>query len=209
MSETKLCKYCKSIINKKSTVCEKCGKKLPPDKSPWWTYLIIAIFVLAVIGSIGNIEEDTNKNNDTNIETENNEEKNNDESDVSKELTESEYKGLCQEYNYKDVLRNPEQYIGEKIVVTLEISTVKQESLTNPTKYYFAYSESEPGSGFFYGDRYAVFDERKNQDELKILEDDIIKVWGEISEPQETSSLIVNSEELFCIDMKYAELISE
>lgn len=134
---------------------------------------------------------------------------NNKKEEKPKKITESEYKGLCQEYNYKDVLRNPEKYIGKKIVITLEISTVKQESWANPTKYYFAYSESEPGSGFFYGDRYAVFDERENQDDLKILEDDIIKVWGEISEPQETSSLIVNSEELFCIDMKYVELISE
>lgn len=181
---------------------------------------IAIILVLCVIG--GNSEEKVEKKEDSaKVETNNDEIKENEiqENDKGteqalkpeepKELTESEYKSQCQEYNYKDVLRNPEGYIGEKIVITVEISTVKSKSLTNPTKYYFAYSESEPGSGFFYGNRYGIFDKRANQDELKILEDDVIKVWGEISEPQETTSLIVNGEELFCIDMKYVELISE
>ena len=58
------------------------------------------------------------------------------------------------------------------------------------------------------GDFYAVFDKRYDTS-LKLLDDDVIIVWGEISAPQETQSLIVNSEEVFCIDMKYAELIAE
>lgn len=181
---------------------------------------IAIILVLCVIG--GNSEEKVEKKEDSaKVETNNDEIKENEiqennkgteqalKPEEPKELTESEYKAQCQEYVYKDVLRNPEGYIGEKIVITVEVSTVKPKSFTNPTKYYFAYSESEPGSGFFYGDRYGIFDKRVNPDELKILEDDVIKVWGEISEPQETTSLIVNGEELFCIDMKYVELISE
>lgn len=126
-----------------------------------------------------------------------------------KELTEKEYKKACKKYNYKDVLRNPEKYVGKKIVITLEISTVKEEGLFNPTKYYFAYSEMEPGSGFFWGDEYAVFDKRDNPDDLKILDGDVVKVWGEISEPRDTISYITNSEEVFCIDMKYVKLLDE
>lgn len=126
-----------------------------------------------------------------------------------KELTESEYKNACKEYKYKDVLRNPENYIGQKIVITVQISTVMSKSWLNPTIYYFAYSEYEPGTDIYMGDRYAIFDKRKNQDELKLLEDDVIRVWGEIIQPEETTSLIVNPEEVFCIDMKYVELIKE
>lgn len=123
-------------------------------------------------------------------------------------LSEEEYKALCKEYSYKDVLRNPQDYVGQKIVITLEISSVHEKSWSNSTKYYFANAETEPGNGVFWGDRYGVFDKRQNT-ELKILKDDVIKIWGEISNPQETQSLILNSEEVFCIDMKYAELISE
>lgn len=127
---------------------------------------------------------------------------------LSPEEIEEEYKASCQEYKYKDVLRNPDEYIGERIKITVEISTVFSEDWSTPTRYYFAYSETEPGSGYYWGDRYAIFDTRVDNS-LKLLEDDIIVVYGEISSPQETESWLVNSEEIFCIDMKYVELIGE
>lgn len=127
---------------------------------------------------------------------------------LSPEEIASEYKESCQEYKYKDVLRNPDEYIGERIKITVEISTVFNEDWLTPTRYYFTYAETEPGSGYYWGDMYAIFDTRVD-DSLKLLEDDIIVVYGEISSPQETESWIVNSEEIFCIDMKYVELIGE
>lgn len=147
---------------------------------------------------------ETKKTNKTQTETKENKKK---EQKPKTELTEKEYKKACKKYKYKDVLRNPEKYIGKKIVITVQINTVKEEGFLNPTKYYFAYSEGD--YGLFYEDYYAIFDKRKDTEDPKLLSEDIIKVWGEISEPQETTSLIVNSEEVFCIDMKYVELIEE
>lgn len=146
---------------------------------------------------------ETKKPNKTKTETKDNKKK----EQKPKELTEKEYKKACKEYNYKDVLRNPEKYIGKKIVITVQIQTVKEKIFLNPTKYYFAYSEGD--YGLFYEDYYAIFDKRKDTENPKLLSEDIIKVWGEISEPQETTSLILNSEEVFCIDMKYVKLIEE
>lgn len=119
--------------------------------------------------------------------------------------TEEEYKASCQEYNYKDVLRNPDDYIGKRVKVTVKISTVHSASLLND-KYYFAWSNDE--YDLWYGHRYGIFDRREAEDP-KLLEDDVITVYGEIAETRETQSFIVNSEELFCIDMKYVDLISE
>lgn len=119
--------------------------------------------------------------------------------------TEEEYKASCQEYKYKDVLRNPSDYVGQRVKVTVNISTVHEESWMNDGKYYFAYSESEYG---WYGDRYGIFDRRTEQNP-KLLEEDIITVYGEISDPEYTSSLILSSSEVFCIDMKYLDFISE
>lgn len=121
------------------------------------------------------------------------------------EISEEKYKAACGEYAYKDVLRNPENYIGEKIKITAKISNVHEAGLTNPTKYYFAYTESKYG---WSGDRYAIYDKRAEQDP-KLLSDDIITVWGEIADPEQAVSLILASEELFVIDMKYVELVSE
>lgn len=131
-----------------------------------------------------------------------------DDSDVEEVVseTEAEYKVSCTEYNYKDVLRNPDEYIGERVKVTVKVSSVHDKGLLNPVKYYFAYANDE--YDMWLGDQYGVFDYREAENP-KILDDDVITVYGEISEPQETKSLIVNSQEIFCIDMKYAELISE
>lgn len=118
---------------------------------------------------------------------------------------EEEYKASCEEYKYKDVLRNPDDYVGKRVKITVKISSVHEKTWLNSTKYYMAYSQSDYG---WYGDRYGVFDLREEQT-LKLLEDDIITVYGEISDPEYTSSLIVNGSETFCIDMKYIDFISE
>lgn len=121
------------------------------------------------------------------------------------EETEEEYRESCQEYKFKDVLRNPEDYVGKRVKITIQISSVHEESILNATKYYFGYSENEYG---YYGDCYAIFDERENLDP-KLLSEDVITVYGEIAEPEYTSSLILNSEEVFSIKMKYVDLIDE
>lgn len=193
------------------------------------SYFAIICAVIMILISLGNSESEKQSENvpaqqtsdetiQSNMTIDENENVNEDEIESSVAQTEEEtkepetevmseedYKALCQEYNYKDVLRNPENYVGEKVKITLKISSVHEAGITNPTKYYFAYSESDYG---WYGDRYAVYDKRTEQDP-KLLSDDIITIWGEIADPAQTSSFIVNSEELFVIDMKYAELIAE
>lgn len=122
------------------------------------------------------------------------------------EEIEQEYKASCKEYKYKDVLRNPADYIGEKVKITVKISTVHEESWMNECKYYFTRSNDE--YDWWYGDEYVIFDKREEQ-KPKLLEDDIITVYGEIADPEHTVSLIVSSSELFAIDMKYIDFISE
>lgn len=122
------------------------------------------------------------------------------------EETEQEYKDSCKEYKYKDVLRNPQDYVGERIKITAKIYSVHEESWSNDGKYYFVYSNDE--YNIWHGDRYAIYDRREVQDP-KLLSEDVITIWGEISNPEQTTSLIVSSEEIFVIDMKYAELLSE
>ena len=127
------------------------------------------------------------------------------EAEIVIQESEEEYKASCNEYAYKDVLRNPEKYVGERIKVTIQISSIHEASWLNDTKYYFGYSETDYG---WYGNEYAVFDERYDNS-LKLLSEDVITVYGEIAEPEYTSSLIVASEELFSIKMRYVDLISE
>lgn len=140
-------------------------------------------------------ETQTEEENETNIDL-----------TIGTDIPKEEYIELCQEYDYKDVLRNPSDYVGQKVKVTIEISSVHEESWLNDTKYYFGYTEGQ--YGYYTGDRYGIFDCRQG-DNLKLLSEDVITVYGEITNPEYTSSFIVNSEELFCINMYYVDLIDE
>lgn len=121
-----------------------------------------------------------------------------------KTLSRKEYIKKCKEYDYKKVLRNPDKYIGKKVKVRLKVSQVHEESILNASKYYFAYSNDE--YDMWVGNEYAIMDTR-DKEKPKILEEDIIEVYGEIAEPEQTKSLIMASGEVFSINMKYAKLI--
>lgn len=179
--------------------------------------LIIAIVMIAGLAAVG---RSSNKGNDSTppvsaeAEVEPTEQEQpeaeeqpqeNQEEPEEQQISAEEYKAQCQEFNYKDVLRNPDDYVGQKVKVTVKVSSVHQESFGMP-KYYFAYANDD--MDWWLGDEYGIFEYRAEGD-FKILEDDIITVYGEISNPKETKSSILNSRELFCIDMKYADLIEE
>lgn len=117
------------------------------------------------------------------------------------EELEQTYKDLCQEYNYKDVMRNPSDYVGKKIKITIEVSTIKDDG-----EYLLTYSDND-GNGFYFDDEYLIYDKRHDKT-LKILEDDILIVYGEIKKPEKLSLLLFfDAGEVFTIDMKYCELI--
>lgn len=201
MNATKICKHCKKVIPKNAKFCPHCYNK--QDSVLKW--VIIAVIAMVIITSMAEGEEEQTQNEP---KTEQSVASSTDKTteEPKKEETEKEYKKTCKEYAYKDVLRNPQKYIGKRIKVTVEISSVHEKSITNGTKYYFAYSEGE--YGYWTGNRYGIFDKRSKEDP-KLLEDDIITVYGEIADPEHTKSLIVNSSEVFCINMKYIDFISE
>ena len=128
---------------------------------------------------------------------------------AKKEKQEKKFRESCKEYKYKDVLRNPGDYVGEKVKIEVKISSVHNESWLNSEKYYFARSREDAEDDYFWGDNYAVIDKREDTDDPKLLDDDVIMVYGTIAEPEETKSFILNSQELFCIDMKYVDLLAE
>lgn len=173
--------------------------------------VLLSMFSIAVFSNYttknNDYEKDSNTNSSISKETEIN---NSTEKPTKKPKTDKqnkkEYIKSCMTYNYKDVLRKPDKYIGNRIREKVKISSVHEKGLLNDTKYYFANSKDEYDS--WYGDEYVIFDNRSKQSP-KLLEDDIIEVYGEIAEPEETVSLIVNSSEVFAIDMKYVKLISE
>ena len=86
--------------------------------------LIAMAIIVAIVVFFTNFEEQLNQNIVAENEIENNIEKDKQnvvekdettEPEQPKELTEAEYKANCKEYSYKDVLRNPENYMEESV----------------------------------------------------------------------------------------------
>lgn len=209
MKETKICKHCNMEMSKKTKICPNCGKK----QGGIVKKVVIAYIVIVVLASAFGGSNDDNKTKEISTEVKEKEEIKNDTKEkitqketnkkIKNKYIKNKYIKSCKEYNYKDVLRNPKKYIGKQVKVKIKISSVHEDGWLNDEKYYFGNAKDDYE---WYGDEYAIYDKRSSENP-KLLEDDIIEVYGEILEPEETTSLITNSSELFTIAMKYVKLI--
>ena len=130
------------------------------------------------------------------------------ESEEAKKFTPEELKADCEEFNYKDVMRHPDDYIGKKFKVTAEISYVVDSW---GTKYYKVYDDAD-GSGYYSGNMMYMIDKRSEEDDdyIRLLEGDVVTFYGEFTGLSGSKNSITGekSEEM-SLDVYYAELVSE
>lgn len=115
------------------------------------------------------------------------------------------------ELDYKTVFRNPNEYIGKYFVVDVKILTVENGSwLSGYEKAYKSYTNDE--YDMWFGNMIYLVDNREETEYgyVKILEDDIIRVWGKFDGLIETKNALngTRSEEM-SLNVLYTELISE
>ncbi len=122
--------------------------------------------------------------------------------------SEEDFKASCESVSYKDLLRNPDDYIGKKIVVDLKIAQVGiPGGLFSEEEYMRAYSNDE--YGYWMGDEYCLTDKRVT-DDTKILVDDCITVYGVYQGTMEfTNALTGTASEYPVIDIHYMVLFAE
>lgn len=147
------------------------------------------------------------------------------------DIPKDEYIASCEELNYKAIARNPEQYEGKHFVYTGMISSAREGGLfTGYQKYYISYAFDESKAqdminqgwaknmddakiyGMDYDTSVWLLDNRdpSSPDYVKILEDDVVKVYGTFTGMQGTkNSLTGESGEEVSLDIKYVELLFE
>lgn len=119
-------------------------------------------------------------------------------------LSKEEYQELCEEYTYKEIARNPDDFEGEYIVFTGEVIQVQEgigDSITlrvNMTENEYGYYEDTVYCTYSYSD-----------EDSKILEDDIIKIYGECQGDTSYTSILGQKVTLPKIEIKYFDLIEE
>lgn len=207
MAKSKMttCKHCGAEIAASAKVCPQCGgKNKPPIYKRWWFIAIIVLIVLSAIGgssssSDGSASSSTTKASASTASSV---------ASVVPEISEDDYKAECQTVNYKELCRYPEKYEGTKIVVKVKVSQIIDANFSGSEKAWRTYTDNS-GYGFYADDEYYMLDKRGG-DAVKILEDDIINVYGEFTGLEKiTRALTSTTDELPRIEVKYADLVEE
>lgn len=130
----------------------------------------------------------------------------NSEQSVSSESKE-EFIASCGEIPYKTLARNPEEYIGQRIVLTVEVAQILKGGLFDNNEYYRVNTRNERGS--WIGDEYFIYDFRID-DDTKILKDDILRIYGEFAGMQTvTRAFSGTDEDVPAVKAIYVEILAD
>ena len=123
---------------------------------------------------------------------------------LSAEEIEAEYKDECAKYSYDKIARNPGSYKGKKAVFTGEVIQVQQQSLygimcyvlrVNVTKTSYSYKDT------IYVTYYA------GEDDARILEDDIIVMYGELEGEKTYTTVLGSSVTIPSFSAEYIDIL--
>lgn len=209
MAKSKMttCKHCGAEIAASAKVCPQCGgKNKPPIYKRWWFIAIIVLIVLSAIGGSGSSSDSSASSSKATSKA--SESTASSVASVVPEISEDDYKAECQTVDYKELCRYPEKYEGTKIVVKVKVSQIIDANFSGSEKAWRTYTDNS-GYGFYADDEYYMLDKRGG-DAVKILEDDIITVYGEFTGLEKiTRALTSTTDELPRIEVRYADLVDE
>lgn len=201
------CKHCGAEIAASAKVCPQCGgKNKPPIYKRWWFIAIIVLIVLSAIGGSGSSSDGSASSSKSTSKASTSTASS--VASVVPEISEDDYKAECQTVDYKELCRYPEKYEGTKIVVKVKVSQIIDANFSGSEKAWRTYTDNS-GYGCYADDEYYMLDKRGG-DAVKILDDDIITVYGEFTGLEKiTRALTSTTDELPRVEVKYADLVEE
>lgn len=223
--DAKFCTYCGMPINKGNSQNINYVQKTKINKKAhkqWWLWTLIIIIVLIIFWGILvpniDISTESNLNNEyyNNNEKEEvrkeqeekkkkeQEEKERKEQEEKEKQEQEEYKNECKQYEYKDIARNPKNYEGEHITFTGKVIQVV-EGYFNTVRLIVSVNKDE--YGIWSDNIYCSYTYSEN--EGKILEEDIIKFYGECKGTTTYTSIFGQRITVPEVEIKYLELVEE
>ena len=81
-------------------------------------------------------------------------------SEITKTVQESEneYRASCKAVNYKDLCRYPDEYLGTRICLTIQITQIFNQGASSPRRW-IGRTDND-GYGLYFGDEYYFIDKR-------------------------------------------------
>lgn len=130
-------------------------------------------------------------------------------SEITKTVQESEneYRASCKAVNYKDLCRYPDEYLGTRICLTIQITQIFNQGASSPRRW-IGRTDND-GYGLYFGDEYYFIDKRASRS-VKLLADDVITVYGNFVGLEKLTRALTDMEEEFPkIEVRYADLLAE
>lgn len=195
-----------------------------PFYKKWWFWVIIVLAVIIIGGasSSGNSDDNSTEPTTSTVETtkenagtqkaDNTEETTKKETTVkptekptvkATKVSPEQYKNSCKQMTYKDLSRNPDKYKGQKLTFTGEVIQVLEDEhfLDDNITVDLRINVTKDEYDFWDDTIYATVELPKGSD--RILEDDIITIWGECDGKYTYDSVLGSSVTLPKISIKY------
>lgn len=169
-------------------------KKKLYEKWWFWITIVVAIAILANIGNTSNIQTSS-----TGLIAEQ-KELSQEELKKRKEQDEKEFKKECKTYTYEELARNPQKMIGKKVKITGEVV----QNMEHGTENELRVDITKDKYGFYSDTIYITYIRNDNED--RVLEDDIITIWGIDRGEHSYTSILGSKVTLPYIEGKYVKI---
>lgn len=192
---------------------QKKQKIKKPIYKKWWFWVIIVFIALIIIISSDDSDDAqasgqvVNEETSVSSEVTTAEEENIEITATTKTTTtedpaksEEEFKSSCEEISFDTLARNPDKYKGKRFKFTGEVIQVSESSFLGITSCDLRINVTE-GEYMWEDTIYATVTIGEGED--RILEDDIITIWGTCDGNYTYQSVLGSSISLPCIDIEY------
>lgn len=188
------------------------GTKKPFYKK-WWFWVIVVVIVISIgAGSArnGNSSKDTDNKETTTVSTSAVETTTvQPTTKAKKKVSAKAYKNNCKTLSFKDLSRNPDKHKGEKLKYTGKVIQVQEDEhwLDDNTTVDLRINVTKDEYGLWNDTIFATVELPKNAD--RILEDDIITIWGECDGKYSYTSVLGSDVTLPKINIEYYSVKSK
>lgn len=194
------CKKCNGIINKNTKICPWCKNRI--RKFLFAKLLVWAFAFIFLIMFISNLNLDNGKNLNKNKKDSNNDTYvSNNINTITPKPTKGDYIALCEIYPYKKIARNPSDYVGKNATFKGKIIQVQE----NGNNVILRANITQGEYGMWTDTIYVTY-YKQSINEARILEDDIITMYGEIKGLKTYQTVMKSEVTIPWLEMKFYTL---
>lgn len=201
----KFCQKCGTQHSEEANVCSNCGNSFvtqAPTEKPKkkkkkkkgrriliiLLVLVVAFFAILMSGGDDSSSLTIDANGDVILNGE--------------VIAKKDFKKSCSEVKYEDLTRNPDNYKGQNLMFKGEVIQCEQ---SYGTSYYARVNVTVDEYGFYSDTIYVTFEIPEGED--KILEEDIVKLYGVCQGSETYTSIFGESITIPSLDAAYVELV--